>query len=207
MKAERLAVIISVLVALGTMWRTWWLQNEAHGIAEEWLRDHKYKPISVKTGFFGSLRFGVRFFRRTDSVTYFRCVVEDAQLGGRGVLWLRVWTDRLGLLAREPEMKWEIQPHNADLLAFVPVEDRLEVAQRALLKRIARGETRFAAPRHPRDDEAPFDTLVEHLKAMQVRKLIAISTPQRARTPGAMYELVEFVELTEEGRAYLATFD
>jgi hypothetical protein len=42
---------------------------------------------------------------------------------------------------------------------------------------------------------------------MQVKGFIAISTPQRSREPGSTYELVEFAELTEEGRAYLATFD
>ncbi len=207
MKPDRLLVIFFALAILGAFWRSWWLHNEARGIAEEWLREHKYKVISVKVGFFGGLRFGVRFFRRTDNITHFRCVVEDAQLGGRGVLWLRVLTDRLGLLLRDPEMRWEIEPHNPDPLSFVPVEDKLETAQRDLLRRIAHGETRFSAPRYPREGEEPFDALVEHLKAMQVRGFIAISTPQRSRVPGSTYELVEFAELTEEGRAYLATFD
>lgn len=48
--------------------------------------------------------------------------------------------------------------------------------------------------------------LVEHLMAMQTRGMITASVPRTARTPGAMYELVDTVELTEAGRAYLGTF-
>ena len=82
----------------------------------------------------------------------------------------------------------------------------MEVAQRALLKRIARGETSFAAPRRSADGGEAFDMLVEHLMAMQTRGLITASVPRAARTPGSMYELVDSVELTEAGRAYLGTF-
>lgn len=206
MNPDRLLIAGAVIAAILIAWRTWYMHDVAKGIAEEWLHANRYKAISVKTGLFGGFRFGPRMFRNEERSTHFRCVVEDTRLGGRGVVWLRVWTDRLGLIAREPDVNWETHPHTLDAAGFLPVEDRLEVAQRALLKRIARGETQFAAPSHPRADDEPFDTIVEHLKAMQERRLIAISTPQRSSTAGSMYELVEFAELTEEGRAYLASF-
>ncbi len=206
MKVDPLYIII-VVVAMGAgIWRESWLHGVARSIAEGWLREHQYKVISIRTSWFGSFRFAPKLFRNTERTAQFRCEVEDTQLGGTGVVWLRVWTDRAGLIAREPDVEWETQPFNTDP-DFIPGDTGMEAAQRALLKRIARGEVSFAAPRRSADGGEAFDMLVEHLMAMRNRGLITAGTPRPARTPGAMYELVDGVELTDEGRAYLATFD
>ena len=205
MKVNPLYIIIFAVVMGAGIWREWWLQGAARSIAESWLREHKYRVISIRTSWFGSFRFAPKLFRNTERTAQFRCEVEDTQLGGTGVVWLRVWTDRVGLIGREPDVEWETQPFNSDP-DFLPGGTPMEVAQRALLKRIARGETSFAAPRRSADGGEAFDMLVEHLMAMQTRGLITASVPRAARTPGSMYELVDSVELTEAGRAYLGTF-
>lgn len=171
-------------------------------IAESWLREHQYKVLTLGHGGLSFFRFSPRFFRNDDAAFLFRAVVEDKQLGGTGIVWLRVWTDRLGLIAREPDISWERRPVPLDATPAQP-EERWEQAQRALLRRIARGTTSFSAPRHEAPDAMPFDELIEHLLAMQNRGLIACSTPVTSRRPGARYDMVEIVELTDAGRAYL----
>jgi hypothetical protein len=202
MISPRLLVIIGVVVLLGTIARAWWMHDEARAIAEAWLREHKYRVLSLRAGWFGFVRFTPSLFRDSDRSHLFRAVVEDKQLGGTGIVWLRVWTDRLGLLARDPDVSWERRPLSVDGIPPSP-EERWEQAQRALLRRIARGANSFTAPRRESPDGMPFDELVEHLLAMQKRGLIACSTPVKSHRPGARYQQIEFVELTDAGRGYL----
>ncbi len=202
---QRLAILFVALVMLAAIGRSWWLYMEARAIAESWLREHKYRVRSLKVGLFPLFRFPARFFRNEERSTPFRAVVDDQQLGGTGVVWLRVWTDRLGLIAREPDVSWERRPVKVDP-GDVPPEEKWELVQRALLKRVAHGETSFAAPRHPKADEMPFDEVVEHLLAMQKRGLIACSLPRASRQPGSRYDFIEFVEITDTGRAYFEQY-
>ena len=198
----RLLVIIGILVLLGTISRTWWMHAEARAIAESWLREHKYRVLRLRLGWFTLFRFTPQLFRNGDRAHHFRAVVEDKELGGTGIVWLRVWTDRLGLLAREPDISWERRPVPVDGTPASP-EEVWEQAQRALLRRIARGANSFAAPRRESPDGMPFDEMIEHLLAMQQRGLIACSIPVTSHRPGARYDKIEFVELTDAGRGYL----
>ncbi|HYW50770.1 MAG TPA: hypothetical protein VE861_09200 [Gemmatimonadaceae bacterium] len=194
---------LGVAAVMSSAVYAWWRHGKARAIAESWLRTHGYKVVTLQAPWFSFVRFPQRWFRDGDSATRFRAVVDDQKLGGTGVLWLRVWTTLAGQASHDVEISWEDLPANADP-GFVPAESRLELHQRALLKRIANGETSFLASRRARAGEPPFDELVEHLLAMQVRQLITCSVPLRSRTPGTMYEYVEHAELTDAGRAYLA---
>lgn len=199
---QRVLILIGGLVVVGAAARAWWRYGEARWIAESWLREHHYKVLTLRLGWFSFVRFTPRFFRNDDSAFAFRAFVEDKQLGGAGIVWLKVWTDRLGLIAREPDISWERRPVPLDVTPAQP-EEQWEQAQRALLRRIARGTSSFTAPRHQAPDAMPFDELVEHLLAMQNRGLIACSTPVASRRQDTRYDMIEFVELTDAGRAYL----
>jgi hypothetical protein len=199
---QRLLIVIAVLVVIGVVARSWWKYGEARLIAESWLREHHYRVLKLGLGGFSFFRFAPRLFRNDDSAFAFRAFVEDKQLGGAGIVWLRVWTDRLGMIEREPEISWERRPIPLEIAPAQP-EEQWEQAQRVLLRHIARGTTSFTAPRREAPDAMPFDELIEHLLAMQNRGLIACSAPVESRKPGARYELIEFVELTDAGRAYL----
>ncbi len=206
MKIPPLYIFIFAVAMGAGIWRERWLHNAARSIAEAWLREHGYKVVSIRTSWFGTFRFAPKLFRNTERTAQFRCEVEDTQLGGTGVVWLRVWTDRVGLIGREPDVEWETHPVNVDP-EFIPGDTGMEAAQRALLRRIARGEVSFSAPRRSDDGGEAFDMLVEHLMAMRNRGLITAGTPRPARTPGTMYELVDAVALTDAGRAYLEKID
>ena len=202
--SQRAAVVFGGLAILASIAHSWHRYGKARSVAEAWLEREKYKVRSLKLGLFPFLIFSPRLFRSEERSFAFRAVVEDRMLGGTGVVWLRVWVERMGLILHDPDVRWEKRPlktHANDL----PPEEQWEMAQRGLLKRVARGETSFAAPRYPRDGEMPFDELVAHLLAMQKRGLVACSIPRPATTPGAHYEQLEFVELTDEGRGYLDT--
>ena len=198
----RIVIVVGGLAILASIARSWWLHARAKAIAEIWLEREKYKVQSLKVGLFSFVMFSPKFFRNDNHSIAFRAVVEDRKLGGTGVVWLRVWTDRLGLIDSEPDIRWEKRPIRTDP-NDLPPDEQWEMAQRALLKRVSRGETSFAAPKRPHDGEMPFDELVEHLMAMQKRGLVACSIPRPARTPGSRYDYIEFVELTDEGRGYL----
>lgn len=142
----RLLVIIAIVALLGTIARTWWMHAEARAIAESWLREYKYCVLRLRLGWFAFFRFTPTLFRNSDRAHLFRAVVEDTQLGGTGIVWLRVWTDRLGLLAREPDVSWERRPVPVDGTPASP-EERWEQIQRALLRRFERGANSFVAPR------------------------------------------------------------
>jgi hypothetical protein len=199
---ERLVILLGGLAVVAAAARSWWLSGEARAIAESWLHAHHYKVRKLDHGGLSFFRFPTQFFRNDDAAYRFRAVVEDKQLGGTGIVWLRVWTDRRGLIEREPDVSWERLPSP---LADTPAqpEEKWEQAQRALLRRIARGTSSFSAPRREAPDDMPFDELIEHLLAMQNRGLIACSTPVKSRRPGARYDMIEFVDLTDAGRAYL----
>lgn len=49
----------------------------------------------------------------------------------------------------------------------------------------------------------PFDEIVEHLLAMQKRGLTARSIRVKSLKPGALYDRIEFVEMTDAGRGCL----
>lgn len=201
---DRQAIGLLVLFGIIGIGRAAWLHAEARGIAESWLMRNHYKVHRLTVGLFTFMRFAPRFFRNADSAHTFRAEVTDLSLGGTGIMWLRVWTDRIGLATREPDISWEVMPR-ADVAtpqAQLPLGEQWRVAQHALLERIAAGESSFVAPRGEAA-AAAFDEQVEHLLAMQRRGLITCDPPLQARTAGALYDAISNVALTDTGRSYL----
>lgn len=96
-----------IAVVIGT---TTWRYYTARSIAERWLMQHRYRVRSLRIGWFSFTRFAPKLFRNEKKAFEFRAEVEDLSLGGTGVLWLRVWTDWIGLSEREPEVTWDRMP-------------------------------------------------------------------------------------------------
>jgi hypothetical protein len=197
-------IALFVLVLAIAIGRSVWLHAEARAIAESWLMRNRFKVHSLKAGWFTFMRFSPSWNRNSDSSHEFRAVVSDQTFGGAGVVWLRVWTDRTGLVNREPDISWERMPQvgPSTPAAERSLDEQWKLAQRALLERVAGGETSFVASRGDAA-AAAFDEQVEHLLAMRNRGLITCDTPLRSRAAGALYDAVANVQLTDTGRSYL----
>lgn len=193
-----LPLLLVVAVLLHAVWR----YRTARGIAEEWLTSHRYRPRSLRMGWFGIGRFAPKLFRDEGRAFQFRAEVDDMRLGGTGVVWLRVWTDWLGLASREPEVRWERMPIEVDERSDT-MENKLAEAQLALLTRVAAGETTFRSRSHAVDEEADFDEVVEHVMALVRRGLVTCDAPLLNVRGNAQYAAVTNVAITDLGRRLL----
>ena len=187
-------------VSLG-LW--WWRRAKAREIAEQWLHQHRYRVRSLRVSY---LNFRPRFrltpFRNNDWAVDFRAEVDDTRLGGTGKLQLRVWTDWLGMIDREPEISWIQMPTEDDGGARAAESQWLD-SQIALLRRVADGESTFRPDGRDADARTAFDGTVEHLLAMQRRGLLTCATPIAELRADAQYAAITDVELTADGRRAL----
>src|SRR5687768_16601447 len=144
-----------------------WRRAKAREIAEQWLARHRYRVRSLRASYWNAQpRFRMTPFRNNDWAVDFRAEVDDMRLGGTSTVRLRVWTDWLGMIDREPEISWDRMPTEDDGGARAPESQWLD-AQIALLRRVADGETTFRPEGHDADARTRFDQTVEHLLAMQ----------------------------------------
>jgi hypothetical protein len=185
----------------------WWRRSIARDIAERWLGQHHYRIRRFRTVYWsGHPRFRISPFRNDDSAFDFSVEVDDIRLGGTGDVRLRVWTDWLGMIDREPEIAWDRMPTEENGGARA-VEDQWVDAQTALLRRAAAGESTFRPSRNDLASRAEFDATVEHALALQRRGLLKCSTPLAELKIDAQYAALTGVEITDEGRRALERAD
>jgi hypothetical protein len=177
----------------------WWRFRTARSFAESWLAQHRYRTRSFRSGWLSLPRFAPKLFRDENRAFQFRAEVDDLRLGGTGVVWLRVWTDWMGLVEREPEVSWERMPVALDDGSRT-AEDKWADTQHALLERVARGETTFRTSARAAADAEAFDEVVEHVMALQRRGLVTCDAPMINRRGGSQFDAVSNVALTEAGR-------
>ena len=193
----------AALVAL-SLGHYWWRRTRAREIAERWLAQHRYRVRSLRVSYWDSHpRFRMTPFRNNDWAVDFRAEVDDMRLGGTGSVRLRVWTDWLGMIDREPEISWVRMPTEENGGAPTP-ETQWVDAQMALLRRAAAGESTFRPDSHEPAARVEFDTTVEHLLALNRRGLLTCATPMAELKADAQYAAVTDVVLTDEGRRALA---
>ena len=193
-----LPVALAVLGAGHACWRYF----QARGIAERWLAQNRYRVHWLKRAWWtGHMRFRMTPFRNNAWAVDFRAEVDDMRLGGTGVVRLRVWTDWLGMLDREPEITWDRMP--AEDRGPKSSETQWHESQIALLRRIADGESVFRPEGRDEGSRAEFDGTVEHLLALGRRGLLRCATPIAELKSNAQYAAVTDVELTEDGRRAL----
>jgi len=196
------AILIGVLVATEVRRR-----RRAREIAERWLSQHNYRVRQLRPVYVSAQsRFRATPFRNNDWAVDFRAEIDDMRLGGTGELRLRVWTDLLGLRDREPEISWERMPTLADGGALTP-EMEWEIAQIAVLRRVAEGDTTLRPAGRDPGARAEFDTTVEHILALQRRGLLHCATPIAELQSDAQYAAVADVVLTAEGRRVIERAD
>jgi hypothetical protein len=181
----------------------WWRRAKAREIAEQWLHQHRYRVRSLRVSYWNfQPRFRLTPFRNNDWAVDFRAEVDDTRLGGTGKVRLRVWTDWLGMIDREPEISWEQMPTEDNGGSRAPESQWLD-SQIALLRRAADGETTFRPEGRDPEARTAFDATVEHLLAMQRRGLLTCATPIAELRDGAQYAAVTDVVLTNDGRRAL----
>jgi hypothetical protein len=184
-----------------------WRRRQARELAERWLAQHNYRVQRLRP-IYWSLRQGFRAtpFRNNDRAVDFHADIDDMKLGGSGEVRLRVWTDWLGMLEREPEISWIRMPTMDNGGALTP-EMEWENAQMSLLRRVAHGDTTLRPAGRDAESRADFDPMVEHILALQRRGLLHCATPIAELRSGAQYSEVADVVLTEEGRRALDRSD
>jgi hypothetical protein len=187
--------------AAAVAWEVW-QARKAREIAESWLLRNKFKVKSLRRAWFSTFSLTPKLFRDEDRSVTFRVEVEDRELGGGGVAVMRVWVDRIGLIDREPEIRWEAM-RMANSTSDASLSDRWLQAQLDLLQRVANGETTFSIQHHRAADAMPFDELVEHLLALRNRGMILCDEPLRSRTRESQFDAITVHEITDTGRAYL----
>jgi len=206
MSALSLWFIVGALVALhfgNLLWR----RHRAREIAERWLGQHNYRVQKLRAVFLeGGPRFRAVPFRSSDYAVDFRAVVDDMRLGGTGEVQLRVWTDWLGMIDRDPEISWVKMPNVEDGGAPTP-EMQWEDAQVSVLRRVASGETTLRPAGRDPAARVEFDELVEHILALQRRGLLHCATPIAELRSDAQYAEVADVVLTADGRRAIERAD
>jgi hypothetical protein len=184
-----------------------WRHYRAREIAEQWLRQHGYRVRSLRLSFLDIRpRFRMTPFRNNDWAVDFRADVDDTKLGGTGKVRLRVWTDWLGMIDREPEISWVQMPTEEHDGAKTP-ETEWASAQIAILRRVAAGEGTFRPAAKDPDVRREFDETVEHVLALQRRGLLTCSTPIAELKADAQYAAVGDIVLTNEGHRILSGAD
>ena len=198
-------VLPGAIAAVG-LGLSWWQHVRARGIAERWLTQHRYRIRSLKRAWWTRhMRFRMTPFRNNDWAVDFRAEVDDMRLGGTGVVRLRVWTDLLGMIDKEPEITWDRMP--ADEHDAKSTETQWHDAQLALVRRVAMGESAFRPEGREPADRATFDATVEHLLALQRRGLLTCATPLAELKADAQYAAITDVALTAVGRLALERAD
>lgn len=180
-------------------------RSKARQVALDWLRQHSYQPrrLTIPWFFTRAYRFAPAPLRNNDKAFYLRAEVEDRKLGGVGIVWIRTWIGWMGNEIHDTEVFWEQMAAANDGL---PAGPTWEMAQLALLDRVAAGEHTFR-PADTRSAEAgaAFDLEVEHLMALQRRGLVTCAAPvAEVRIPGRAYAFVTDAALTEEGQRIVA---
>jgi hypothetical protein len=195
-------VLIAGTVMLFGIGQYWYRYNIARGVAQAWLQEHHYRAVE-----FGLLWFhGIAFAPRLDMYWHrpfvFKAVVNDSELGGTGVVWLRVWTPFIGVVDDDVDVVWKEMPHGEADGGAQPLGNRMEDAQLGLIHRIASGETSFYAPRQREGGNASleYDEMVEHLLALSRRGMITCKEPDSGIKGWTQYSDVTNVALTDEGR-------
>jgi len=184
-----------------------WRRAKAREIAAQWLAQHRYRVRSLRMSYWNAQpRFRMTPFRNNDWAVDFRAEVDDLRLGGTGKVRLRVWTDWLGMIDREPEISWERMPVEDNGGARAPESQWLD-SQIALLRRAADGESTFRPASRDAAARTEFDETVEHLLAMQRRGLLTCATPMAELRADAQYAAITDVELTADGRRALEAAD
>ena len=180
-----------------------WRRQRARDIAERWLAQHNYRVRALRPVYWSARpRFRATPFRNNDWAVDFRADVDDMRLGGSGEVRLRVWTDWLGMIDREPEISWVRMPTMIDGGAPTP-EMQWEAAQIAVLRRVAAGDTTLRPEGRDVAARTEFDALVEHVLALQRRGLLHCATPIAELRSDAQYAAVADVVLTDDGRRAL----
>ncbi len=185
----------------------WWRRQRAREIAERWLSQHKYRVRSLRVSYWDIRpRFRATPFRNNDWAVDFRAEVDDMSLGGTGKIRLRVWTDWLGMIDREPEISWETMPTEERGGAESP-ETQWANSQLAIMRRAAAGEYIFRPAGRDAAARLEFDETVEHLLALQRRGFLTCATPIAELKADAQYASIGDVALTEDGRRALERAD
>lgn len=195
-------LLLLIIVVGGSIALSAWRYRTARDIAEEWLMRHRYRVRSLRMAWFNFPRFAPSPLRSTKRSVEFRAEVDDLRLGGTGVLWMRVWTDWIGVSEREPDINWERMPIAVDDRSRT-LEETWALRQRALLERVAAGEHIFRPDSRSAEDGSAFDEVVEHLMALSRRGLVSCSTPVMDVRGVSQYVAVTDVALTEAGRRWL----
>ena len=197
-----IAILLGVLVVVEVLRR-----RSARQIAERWLTQHNYRVRRLRPVYLSARpHFRATPFRNNKWAVDFRAEVDDMRLGGTGEVRLRVWTDLLGLMDRDPEISWDRMPTLADGGAPTP-EMEWENAQIAVLRRVANGEMTWRPEGRDAQARADFDATVEHILALHHRGLLQCSTPIAELLSDAQYAEVADVVLTPEGRRVLDRAD
>ena len=185
----------------------WWRHQRAREIADQWLRQHGYRVRSLRVSYWNVRpRFRMTPFRDNDWAVDFRAEVDDTRLGGTGTVRLRVWTDWLGMIDREPEVSWDRMPTEDDGGTRAP-ETEWADTQLAILRRAADGEHTFRPTGHDATARLEFDETVEHVLALQRRGLLTCSTPMAELKYQAQYAAISDVMVTDDGRRALERAD
>lgn len=202
MTNDKVLLLVAAMAVL-SIGHWWWRRQRARDIAERWLLQHRYRVRSLRQSWWNTRpRFRMTPFRNNDWAFDFRALVDDMRLGGTGVVRLRVWTDWLGMIDREPEVSWDRMPTEEGGGARTP-EAQWADLQMAILRRVAAGEATFRPAAHDPTARAEFDATVEHLLALQRRGLVTCSTPLAELKYDAQYAAVTNVALTDDGRRAL----
>jgi hypothetical protein len=195
-------LLAAPFVALG-LGHYWWRYTQARSAAEDWLRRHRYRVRELRMPWLRGAMFAPSWGRNSKIAFVFRAVIDDTELGGRGSLWLRVWTTWLGSIDNEVEMVWDEMP-DREMEGAKPLFQRLEDEQLAILRRVADGERAFYSPRHPENGGGPeFDETVEHLLALSRRGMITCNEPRLGKPGETQYSDISNVALTAAGRTFL----
>ena len=202
--AQHLKYIVPMAIAALAF--SWWRYRTARGIAEDWLLKNRYRVRTLRMGWHLLPRFAGRFGRSYEHSYEFRAEVDDRRLGGTGVLWLRVWTDWMGMMQKEPEQSWERMPVVTDASSRT-AEDKWAEAQLALLERISRGESTFRSPVRNDAESDAFDEVVEHVMALQRRGLVSADAPVSNYRGTSQFDLVSNVAITNAGRQMLESHE
>jgi len=197
------AFLFGAAVVVLSVGHYFWRRMRAREIAERWLAQQRYRVRSLRVSYWDTHpRFRATPFRDNDWAVDFRAEVDDMRLGGTGEMRLRVWTDWLGMIDREPEVSWVKMPAEESGGPQSP-ETQWADAQIALLRRAAAGELTFRPEGRDAAARAEFDVTVEHLLALNRRGLLKCATPIAELRSDAQYAAVADVVLTDEGRRAL----